>query len=309
MIFGLKSHRIRAVVTGSVRRSDSRMAAVIANEPAITKGELVDEPADAQAELVDESADGQTDLADEPNIAQTDLADEPNIAQADLVVEPANAQADLVGKPADGQTDLADEPNIAQTDLADEPNIAQANLVGKPANAQADLVGKPADAQTELVDEPNIAQTEFIIVDSELQRDPCTITNLAREIAATQAELIALDCESQSNSDATVVNDEELADTLVEPKEKSGIKNIIAKLMADVAARHARVQAERATKLQAVRAEFKIYREVKLSIANGKGLAAAAAAAQRDAHLHAEPSHSAPALQKPAQDGDVPPTV
>ncbi|KAJ2527396.1 hypothetical protein GGH20_003087 [Coemansia sp. RSA 1937] len=275
MIFGLKSHRIRAVVTGSVRRSDSRMTAVIANEPEITKGELVDEPADAQSELVDESADRQTDLADEPNIAQ-----------ADLVVEPANAQADLVGKPADGQTDLADEPNIAQ----------------------ANLVGKPADAQTELVDEPNIAQTEFIIVDSELQRDPDTITNLAREIAATQAELIALDCKSQSNSEATVVNDEELADTLVEPKENSGIKNIIAKLMADVAARHARVQAERATKLQAVRAEFKIYREVKLSIANGKGLAAAAAA-QRDAHLHAEPSHSAPALQKPAQDGDVPPTV
>ncbi|KAJ2525576.1 hypothetical protein IWW43_006761, partial [Coemansia sp. RSA 1935] len=195
MIFGLKFHGVRTVVTGSVRRSDSRMTAVIANEPAITKGELVDEPADAQAELVDESADGQTDLADEPNIAQ----------------------ANLVGKPADGQTDLADEPNIAQA--------------------------------------------EFIIVDSELQRDPCTITNLAREIAATQAELIALDCKSQSNSEATVVNDEELADTLVEPKENSGIKNIIAKLMADVAARHARVQAERATKLQAVRAEFKIYRE------------------------------------------------
>ncbi|KAJ2549256.1 hypothetical protein IWW35_003831, partial [Coemansia sp. RSA 1878] len=217
MIFGLKSHRIRAVVTGSVRRSDSGMAAVIANEPAITKGELVDEPADAQA--------------------------------------------DLVGESADTQTDFVDEPADAQTDLAEEPAIAQADLNEKSATAQTNLVGEPADAQADLVDEPNIAQAEFIIVDSELQRDPCTITNLAREIAATQAELIALDCESQSNSEATVVNDEELADTLVEPKEKSGIENIIAKLMADVSARHARVQAERATKLQAVRAEFKIYRE------------------------------------------------
>ncbi|KAJ2295323.1 hypothetical protein IW139_003907 [Coemansia sp. RSA 353] len=307
MIFGLKFHGVRTVVAGSVRRSDSGMAAVIADEPATTKCELVDKPADAQ-----------TDLVGEPNIAQTDLVDKPADAQTDLVGKPADAQTDFVDEPADAQTYLAEEPAIAQADLADKPADAQAELVGKPADAQTDLadepniaqtnlVVEPANAQVDLVDEPNIAQAEFIIVDSELQRDPCTITNLAREIAATQAELIALDCESQSNSEATVVNDEELADTLVEPKEKSGIENIIAKLMADVSARHARVQAERATKLQAVRAESKRFRENRLLLENSKNLAVAAV--QRDAHLHAEPSHSAPALQKPAQDGDVPPTV
>ncbi|KAJ2288861.1 hypothetical protein IW141_004149, partial [Coemansia sp. RSA 355] len=344
MIFGLKFHGVRTVVAGSVRRSDSGMAAVIADEPATAKGELVDKPADAQAELVDESADGQTDLADEPNIAQTDLVDEPNIAQTDLV--------------------------------------------GEPADAQTDLVGEPADAQTELADEPNIVQAEFIIVDSELQRDPNTITNLAREIAATQAELIALDCESQSNSDATAIN-YELADTQTESSNtdcelhsvynpiavlvkklattqaelvitraelaasaavlekvtaklaakdaeltiannklaakeaeltiannklaaaepevntETAIKQEITMLMSNIAARQDQMQATKA-KLEAVRAESKRFRENRLLLENSKSLAAATV--QRDAHLHAEPSHSAPALQKPAQDGDVPPT-
>ncbi|KAJ1778046.1 hypothetical protein LPJ67_006139 [Coemansia sp. RSA 1938] len=293
MIFGLKFYGVRTVVAGSVRRSDSGMAAVIANEPATAKGEL---------------------------------------------------------------TDLADEPNIAQTDLVEEPNIVQA---------------------------------EFIIVDSKLQHDPVTITNLAREIAATQAELIALDCESQSNSDATAIN-YELADTQTESSNtdcelhsiynpiavlvkklattqaeliitraelaasaavlekvtaklaakdaeltiannklaakeaeltiannklaaaepevntETAIKQEITMLMSNIAARQDRMQATKA-KLEAVRAESKRFRENRLLLENSKNLAVAAV--QRDAHLHAEPSHSAPALQKPAQDGDVPPTV
>ncbi|KAJ2229040.1 hypothetical protein GGH97_006335 [Coemansia sp. RSA 475] len=312
MIFGLKFHGVRTVVAGSVRRSDSGMAAVIADEPATAKGELVDKPADAQTELVG-------------------------------------------------------EPNIAQTDLVD----------------------KPADAQTELADEPNIVQAEFIIVDSELQRDPNTITNLAREIAATQAEFIALDCESQSNSDATAIN-YELADTQTESSNtdcklhsiynpiaalvkklattqaelvitraelaasaavlekvtaklaakdaeltiannklaakeaeltiannklaaaepevntETAIKQEITMLMSNIAARQDRMQATKA-KLEAVRAESKRFRENRLLLENSKSLAAATV--QCDAHLHAEPSHSAPALQKPAQNGDVPPTV
>ncbi|KAJ2123437.1 hypothetical protein IW147_002650 [Coemansia sp. RSA 720] len=210
----------------------------------------------------------------------------------------------IADEPATVQAELVDEATIAQAVIAEEPATAQAELADEPATVQAATADEPATTQAKLADEATIAQAKLPVLESELQQDPCEIAALAREITATQAVALALDSESQSDSDETAINNEEPEGTRVK---SSVIEQTVAKLMADIAGRHVKVQAKRAAKFQAVRAEFKKFREAKLLQVNIKGLTAAAA--QSDAHLHAEPSHSAPALQKPAQDGDVPPTV
>ncbi|KAJ2474550.1 hypothetical protein IWW56_005828, partial [Coemansia sp. RSA 2131] len=147
------------------------------------------------------------------------------------------------------------------TVIADEPATVQAELVDEATVAQAVIADEPATAQAKLAEEATIAQAKLPVLESELQQDPCEITALAREITATQAVALALDNESQSDSDETAISNEEPEGTRVK---SSVIEQTVAKLMADIAGRHAKVQAERAAKFQAVRAEFKKFREEKL---------------------------------------------
>ncbi|KAJ1804901.1 hypothetical protein LPJ77_004523 [Coemansia sp. RSA 2523] len=306
MIFGLKFYGVRTVVAGSVRRSDSGMAAVIANEPATAKGELVDEP-----------ADGQTELADEPNIAQTSLTS-----------QILHRQTSLTSQILHRQTSKLQHDPVTITNLAREIAATQAELIAldceSQSNSDATAINyELADTQTEssntdcelhsiynpiavLVKKLATTQAELIITRAELAASAAVLEKVTAKLAAKDAELtIANNKLAAKEAELTIANNK-LAAAEPEVNTETAIKQEITMLMSNIAARQDRMQATKA-KLEAVRAESKRFRENRLLLENSKNLAVAAV--QRDAHLHAEPSHSAPALQKPAQDGDVPPTV
>ncbi|KAJ1774475.1 hypothetical protein LPJ54_004268, partial [Coemansia sp. RSA 1824] len=297
---------------GSVRRSDSGMAAVIANEPATAKGELVDEP-----------ADGQTELADEPNIAQTSLTSQILHRQTSLTSQILHRQTSLKSQIFKLQHDP-----VTITNLAREIAATQAELIAldceSQSNSDATAINyELADTQTEssntdcelhsiynpiavLVKKLATTQAELIITRAELAASAAVLEKVTAKLAAKDAELtIANNKLAAKEAELTIANNK-LAAAEPEVNTETAIKQEITMLMSNIAARQDRMQATKA-KLEAVRAESKRFRENRLLLENSKNLAVAAV--QRDAHLHAEPSHSAPALQKPAQDGDVPPTV